>query len=237
MRRYRPTGRPLPAPSERRWYCGCGKAFNQLRRNCSVLASHALNISAPSVAENYTAAAADDGASMPPETRSILLPSYSKTAGGSACCATGRATTRKRSSCTVPATRLVASSARCCRPTTMRLMPTTCTSIRQLADLAACVGDETGDGAKARVARRWLIRQRTKRVDDREDQVLGWFQRLLPKSGDFFAMFERHSAACVEAAESLAELIEGRGDRDAHVAAIRDREHDADEIIREVLIE
>jgi len=67
--------------------------------------------------------------------------------------------------------------------------------------------------------------------------VFGWFQRLLPKSGDFFSMFERHSAACVDAAEALEALIEGRGVRDAHVATIRDREHDADEIIREVLVE
>lgn len=67
--------------------------------------------------------------------------------------------------------------------------------------------------------------------------MFGWFQRLLPKSGDFFSMFERHSAACVDAAEALEALIEGRGVRDAHVATIRDREHDADEIIRDVLVE
>ena len=67
--------------------------------------------------------------------------------------------------------------------------------------------------------------------------MFGWFQRLLPQSGDFFTMFERHSAACVAAAEALADLIEGAGERDAHVATIRDREHDADDIIREVLSE
>ena len=67
--------------------------------------------------------------------------------------------------------------------------------------------------------------------------MFGWFQRLLPKSGDFFSMFERHSAACVDAAEALEALIEGRGVRDVHVATIRDREHDADEIIRDVLVE
>lgn len=67
--------------------------------------------------------------------------------------------------------------------------------------------------------------------------MLGWFQRLLPKSGDFFVMFERHSAACVVAAEALLELVEERGDREMLVGAIRDREHEADEIIREVLVE
>ena len=67
--------------------------------------------------------------------------------------------------------------------------------------------------------------------------MFGWFQRLLPQSGDFFTMFERHSKACVSAAEALVQLVEERGDRRIHVAAIRDCEHEADEIIREVLNE
>lgn len=65
--------------------------------------------------------------------------------------------------------------------------------------------------------------------------MFGWFQRLLPKSGDFFGMFERHAAAIVAAAEALVSLSRGQGDRDDHIRAIRDREHDADDIIREVL--
>lgn len=67
--------------------------------------------------------------------------------------------------------------------------------------------------------------------------MFGWFRRLLPQSGDFFAMFERHSAACVAAAEALKQLVEGEGDRDALIAAIADREHEADDLIREVLSE
>jgi uncharacterized protein len=67
--------------------------------------------------------------------------------------------------------------------------------------------------------------------------VFGWFQRMLPQSGDFFTMFERHSAACVGAAEALVQLVNGEGDRAAHIARIRDCEHEADEIIREVLSE
>ena len=65
--------------------------------------------------------------------------------------------------------------------------------------------------------------------------MFGWFQRLLPQSGDFFARFERHSAACVAAAEALSQLINGEGERDALIVAIRDREHEADDVIREVL--
>jgi predicted phosphate transport protein (TIGR00153 family) len=67
--------------------------------------------------------------------------------------------------------------------------------------------------------------------------VLDWFRRLVPQSGDFFTLFERHSAACVAAAEALAKLIKGEGDFGRLCAEIRDREHDADEIIRQVLSE
>lgn len=65
--------------------------------------------------------------------------------------------------------------------------------------------------------------------------MFAWFQRLLPKSGDFFGMFERHAAATLSAAEALGRLIRGEGDRLVHIQAIHDREHDADEVIREVL--
>jgi predicted phosphate transport protein (TIGR00153 family) len=67
--------------------------------------------------------------------------------------------------------------------------------------------------------------------------MFDWFRRLIPRSGDFFALFERHSKASVSAAETLAKLVRGEGDRTALVAEIRDREHDADDVIREVLSE
>lgn len=67
--------------------------------------------------------------------------------------------------------------------------------------------------------------------------MFGWFQRLLPQSSDFFVLFEKHAKACVLAAEALSKLIDGQGDREALVSEIRDCEHDADEIIREVLSE
>jgi uncharacterized protein len=67
--------------------------------------------------------------------------------------------------------------------------------------------------------------------------VLDWFRRMIPQSGDFFTLFERHSAACVAAAEALAKLTKGEGDAGKLCAEIQDREHDADEIIRLVLTE
>lgn len=65
--------------------------------------------------------------------------------------------------------------------------------------------------------------------------MFGWFQRLLPQSGDFFGMFERHAATIVAAAEALDAMARGEGEHVRCIATIRDREHDADEIIREVL--
>lgn len=67
--------------------------------------------------------------------------------------------------------------------------------------------------------------------------MFDWFRRLIPQSGDFFSMFERHGAASVAAAHALENLVEGTGERLALINEIRDREHDADSIIREVLQE
>lgn len=65
--------------------------------------------------------------------------------------------------------------------------------------------------------------------------MFAWFQRLLPTSGDFFAMFERHGANIVSAAEALDAMTLGKTDPLSAIRTIRDREHDADEVIRETL--
>lgn len=67
--------------------------------------------------------------------------------------------------------------------------------------------------------------------------MFGWFRRLIPRSGDFFDLFERHSAASVLAADALLELTRGSADTQSLVARIRAQEHAADEVIREVLRE
>ena len=67
--------------------------------------------------------------------------------------------------------------------------------------------------------------------------MFGWFQRLLPRSGDFFVLFERHAATMIAAGEALVQLTAGQGDRAALLRKIRDEEHAADEVIREVLHE
>ena len=66
--------------------------------------------------------------------------------------------------------------------------------------------------------------------------MFGWFQRLLPRTGDFFGMFEAHAATLVAAADALCRLADDDSSTSEQLSIISQREHDADDIIREVLI-
>ena len=65
--------------------------------------------------------------------------------------------------------------------------------------------------------------------------MFNWFQRLLPRTGDFFGMFEAHAATLVAAAEALQRLANDGSSTGEVLRTIQDREHEADEIIRQVL--
>jgi len=65
--------------------------------------------------------------------------------------------------------------------------------------------------------------------------MFAWFQRLLPKTGNFFELFEAHAATVLAAAEATARLLAGGPTPAEHIREIMEREHDADEITREVL--
>lgn len=65
--------------------------------------------------------------------------------------------------------------------------------------------------------------------------MFGWFQRLLPKTGNFFEMFEAHAATVLSGAEATARLLAGGASAHEHIREIIEREHDADDITREVL--
>jgi predicted phosphate transport protein (TIGR00153 family) len=65
--------------------------------------------------------------------------------------------------------------------------------------------------------------------------MFAWFQRLLPRTGDFFGMFEAHAATLVQAAQALSKLVDGGTPQKEFIAEIDRREHEADEIIRQVL--
>lgn len=65
--------------------------------------------------------------------------------------------------------------------------------------------------------------------------MFGWFQRLLPQTGDFFGMFEAHAATLMAATEALTQLAEDETSTKELLTVIDKHEHAADDIIREVL--
>jgi uncharacterized protein Yka (UPF0111/DUF47 family) len=65
--------------------------------------------------------------------------------------------------------------------------------------------------------------------------MFSWFQRLLPQRGDFFGMFEAHAATLVAAADALQRLANDGSSTREVLQIIQDREHDADDVIRQVL--
>ena len=86
----------------------------------------------------------------------------------------------------------------------------------------------------------WAATQSTNIIDTVAQKtgvniMFAWFQRLLPEQGNFFDLFERHSATLVAGADALARLLQGGKGMADRVREIIDREHDADEITREVL--
>jgi uncharacterized protein len=66
--------------------------------------------------------------------------------------------------------------------------------------------------------------------------MLGWFQKLLPREEKFFEMFVRHSETVVAGAEALRALLDGGEGVPQHYKTVMDRELDADNITRDVLI-
>jgi len=65
--------------------------------------------------------------------------------------------------------------------------------------------------------------------------MFAWFQRLMPQSANFFDLFERQAACLVAGADALARLAQGGSNSAEHIREIEEREHDADNITREVL--
>ena len=66
--------------------------------------------------------------------------------------------------------------------------------------------------------------------------MLRWFQALLPREERFFDLFARHSEAVAAGAQALREMLEGGDAVPRHYKTVVDREHDADDVTREVLI-
>jgi predicted phosphate transport protein (TIGR00153 family) len=66
--------------------------------------------------------------------------------------------------------------------------------------------------------------------------MLSWFQVLMPKEARFFDLFERHAETLVAGSRALRSLLDGGPDVPLFAQEIKRREHEADEITREVLL-
>ncbi len=66
--------------------------------------------------------------------------------------------------------------------------------------------------------------------------MLGWFHKLMPKEERFFELFAQHSQMVLAGAEALRAMLEGGAAVSQHYKTVMDREQDADNITREVLI-
>jgi uncharacterized protein len=66
--------------------------------------------------------------------------------------------------------------------------------------------------------------------------MLGWFQALMPKEERFFTLFEKHAEIVVAGAEALRGLLQGGDTIEDFCKKIFQREAEADDVTREVLI-
>jgi predicted phosphate transport protein (TIGR00153 family) len=66
--------------------------------------------------------------------------------------------------------------------------------------------------------------------------MLSWFHALMPKEERFFDLFAQHSRAVLAGAEALRAMLDGGEAVTRNYQIVMDREHDADNVTREVLI-
>jgi uncharacterized protein len=66
--------------------------------------------------------------------------------------------------------------------------------------------------------------------------MMRWFHALLPRDERFFDLFARHSDAVAAGAKALRDMLEGGDAIPRQYKMVVDREHDADNVTREVLI-
>lgn len=66
--------------------------------------------------------------------------------------------------------------------------------------------------------------------------MLRWFHALMPKEERFFELFARHSQAVLAGAQALRAMLEGGEAVARNFQIVMDREQDADDVTREVLI-
>src|SRR3954469_18464829 len=66
--------------------------------------------------------------------------------------------------------------------------------------------------------------------------MLAWFRALMPKEERFFPLFAKQSQLLVAGAEALRDMLQGGEAVARHCQTVMDREQDADDVTREILI-
>ena len=66
--------------------------------------------------------------------------------------------------------------------------------------------------------------------------MMRWFHALMPKEERFFDLFARHSQAVLAGAVALRAMLEGGASVQPNYQIVMDREHEAGDVTREVLI-
>lgn len=66
--------------------------------------------------------------------------------------------------------------------------------------------------------------------------MMRWFHALMPKEERFFDLFARHAEAVVGGARALRAMLNGGAEIERNCQIVMDREHEADDATREVLI-
>ncbi|MBX9930320.1 MAG: DUF47 domain-containing protein [Methylobacterium sp.] len=66
--------------------------------------------------------------------------------------------------------------------------------------------------------------------------MMGWFRALMPKEERFFDLFARHSQTLVAGADALEKLLQGGDGVPHYCRIIVEREQEADDITRDVLL-
>lgn len=100
-----------------------------------------------------------------------------------------------------------------------------------LGDLIRSFGPADFTAATRRTTMLAIVAQKS-----RISPMFAWFQRLLPKSGNFFDLFEAHAVTISAAADALARLMQDGGHASDHIREVIERENDADAITRETLL-
>lgn len=99
-----------------------------------------------------------------------------------------------------------------------------------LADLIRSFGASEFNKAAKRTGMLSIVAEKSK-----VGPMFAWFQRLMPRTGGFFELFEAHATAILAAADATGRLFQGGPKCHEHIREIHEREHDADEIVREML--